>query len=119
MLPHRSKSNWIASVSYSILYLIRFITVRGQIAWVAYLVTRETVTGGSLRLEGGGLTAGQFPVAGNVAFFDNSPTMSTTEKPRSLAGRLELWLISVGMSVFAYLLEKVILRSVKSGGEKQ
>ena len=95
------------------------MTIRSRIAWVAYLVTCETVTGGSLRLEVGGLAAGQFPVAGNVAFLDNSPTMSTTVKPRSLAGRLELWLISLGMSVFAYLLEKVILRSVKSGGAKR
>jgi len=112
------QSNWIPSVSYSILYLIRFITIRGKIVWVAYPVTCETVTGGSLRLEVGGLAAGQFPVAGNVAFLDNSPTMSTTAKPRSLAGRLEFWLISIGMSVLAYLLEKMILRSVKGGGSK-
>jgi len=39
-------------------------------------------------------------------------------KPRSLVGRLEFWLISLGMSVCAYLLEKVILRSVKGGGAK-
>jgi len=63
--------------------------------------------------------ANQFPIADGVAVNDNGSTMSTTEKPRSLVGRLELWLISVGMSVFAYLLEKVILRSVKSGGAKQ
>lgn len=81
-------------------------------------MTYETVAGGSLRLEVGGLAAGQFPVAGNVAFLDNSPTMSTTVKPRSLAGRLEFLLISIGMSVLAYLLEKMILRSVKGGGAK-
>jgi len=69
-------------------------------------------------LEVGGLAAGQFPVAGNVAFLDNSPTMSTSAKPRSLAGRLEFLLISIGMSVLAYLLEKMILRSVKGGGAK-
>jgi hypothetical protein len=45
--------------------------------------------------------------------------MSTMMKPRSLVGRLELWLISTGMSVFAYLIEKLILRSVKSGGAKR
>ncbi len=39
-------------------------------------------------------------------------------KPRSFVGRLEFWLISLGMSVFAYLLERMILRSVKSGGAK-
>ncbi|MDH4301731.1 MAG: hypothetical protein OEV51_06605 [Nitrospira sp.] len=39
-------------------------------------------------------------------------------KPRSLGQRLEFWLISLGMSVLAYLLEKMILRSVKGGGSK-
>lgn len=62
--------------------------------------------------------ANQFPIADGVAVNDNSPTMSTTAKPRSLVGRLEFWLISLGMSVFAYLLEKMILRSVKGGGAK-
>jgi hypothetical protein len=81
-------------------------------------MTCETVTGGSLRLGVGDLAAAQFPVAGNVAFLDNGPTMSTTAKPRSLAGRLEFFLISIGMSVLAYLLEKMILRSVKGGGAK-
>lgn len=118
MLPRRSKSNWTASVSYSGLYLIRFITVRGDIAWVAYLVTCETVTSGNLRLEVGGLATGQFPLAGNVAFLNNSPTMSKTTKHRSLGGRLEFGLISLGMSVLAYLLEKMILRSVKAGRAK-
>ncbi|MGQ0557533.1 MAG: hypothetical protein ACT4PN_16495 [Nitrospiraceae bacterium] len=81
-------------------------------------MTCETVTGGILKLEVGGLAAGQFPVAGDVGFLNNGPTMSTTAKPRSLAGRLEFLLISIGMSVLAYLLEKMILRSVKGGGEK-
>ena len=62
--------------------------------------------------------ANQFPIADGVAVNDNGPTMSTTVKPRSLAGRLEFWLISLGMSVLAYLLEKMILRSVKGGGSK-
>jgi len=69
-------------------------------------------------VEVGGSAASYFPLAGNAAFLDNAPTMSTTTKPRSLAGRLEFWLISLGMSVLAYLLEKMILRSVKSGGAK-
>jgi len=60
----------------------------------------------------------QFPLAGNLASLDNDQTMSTTTKPRSLVGRLEFWLISLGMSVCAYLLEKMILRSVKSGRAK-
>jgi hypothetical protein len=60
--------------------------------------------------------ANQFPIADNAAFLDNVLTMSTTMKPRSFAGRLEFRLISLGMSVLAYLLEKMILRSVKSGG---
>lgn len=68
-------------------------------------------------MEVGGLAAGYFPLAGNLAFLDNSLRMSTTAKPRSLAGRLEFWLISLGMSVLAYLLEKMILRSVKGGAK--
>jgi hypothetical protein len=39
-------------------------------------------------------------------------------KPRSPGQRLEFWLISLGMSVFAYLLERMILRSVKNSGSK-
>jgi len=62
--------------------------------------------------------ANQFPIADGVAVNDNGPTMSTKMKPRSLAGRLEFLLISIGMSVLAYLLEKMILRSVKGGGAK-
>jgi hypothetical protein len=62
--------------------------------------------------------ANQFPIADGVAVNDNSPTMSTKMKPRSLAGRLEFLLISIGMSVLVYLLEKMILRSVKGGGAK-
>lgn len=58
---------------------------------------------------------GHISLAGNVAFLDNAPTMGMTQKSRSLAGRLEFRLISLGMSVFAYLLEKMILRSVKGG----
>ncbi len=64
------------------------------------------------------LGTNQFPIAGNMAFLDNSPAMSIEMKPQSLRQRLEFGLISFGMSVFAYLLEKMILRSVKSGGAK-
>lgn len=63
----------------------------------------------------GGLAAEQFPLAGKTTFLDNAPTMGTTARPRSLAGKLEFRLISIGMSVFAYLLEKMILRSTKGG----
>jgi hypothetical protein len=62
--------------------------------------------------------ANQFPIADGVAVNDNGLTMSTKMKPRSLAGRFEFLLISIGMSVLAYLLEKMILRSVKGGGSK-
>jgi len=44
--------------------------------------------------------------------------MGLTTKPESLRYRLERGVISLGMSVFAYLLEKMILRSVKSGKAK-
>ncbi|OQW38033.1 MAG: hypothetical protein A4E19_11635 [Nitrospira sp. SG-bin1] len=60
----------------------------------------------------------QSPIASGEAVNDNGPTRSTRMKPRSFVGRLEFWLISLGMSVFAYLLERMILRSVKSGGAK-
>ena len=63
----------------------------------------------------GGLAAEQFPLAGKTTFLDNASTMGMTARPRSLAGKLEFRLISIGMSVFAYLLEKMILRSVKGG----
>ncbi|MBH0208778.1 MAG: hypothetical protein HP495_09765 [Nitrospira sp.] len=55
------------------------------------------------------------PLAGKTTFLDNAPTMGMTARPRSLAGKLEFRLISIGMSVFAYLLEKMILRSAKGG----
>jgi hypothetical protein len=59
------------------------------------------------------LAAEQFPLAGKTTFLDNAPTMDTTARPRSLSAKLEFRLISIGMSVFAYLLEKMILRSAK------
>ncbi len=64
------------------------------------------------------ISYGSIPLAGNATLLDNAPTMGITARPRSLAGKLEFRLISIGMSVFAYLLEKMILRSVKSGGSK-
>jgi hypothetical protein len=35
-----------------------------------------------------------------------------------LARRVEHWLISLGMTVIAFLLERVILRSIKNGEAK-
>jgi hypothetical protein len=35
-----------------------------------------------------------------------------------LVRRVEHWLISLGMAVIAYLLERVILRSIKNGEAK-
>lgn len=64
------------------------------------------------------LTTSQFPIASSVASVDNSAARSIEMKPRSLGQRLEFLLISIGMSVLAYLLEKMILRSVKGGGAK-
>ncbi|NGZ97883.1 MAG: hypothetical protein CV089_17465 [Nitrospira sp. WS110] len=64
------------------------------------------------------LTATQFPLADVNDIIDNAPTMSREMKSRSPVRRLESCLISLGMSVFAYLLEKMILRSVKGGKAK-
>jgi hypothetical protein len=44
--------------------------------------------------------------------------MSSERKARPLVRQLEFWLISFGMSVFAYLLEQMILRSLKKSGAK-
>jgi hypothetical protein len=44
--------------------------------------------------------------------------MSSERKARSLVQQLEFWLISFGMSVFAYLLERMILRSLKKSEAK-
>jgi len=36
---------------------------------------------------------------------------------QALMRQIEHWLIAIGMSAIAYLLEKVILRSLKNGSE--
>ncbi|NGZ02721.1 MAG: hypothetical protein CV090_06690 [Nitrospira sp. WS238] len=62
----------------------------------------------------------QFPIADGQAVIDNLPMPSNLTKSASspLIRRLEHWLISLGMSVIAYLLERVILRSIKNDGAK-
>jgi len=43
----------------------------------------------------------------------------TTKPPHQpLVRQAEYWIISLGMSVIAYLLERVILRSIKNGEAK-
>lgn len=64
------------------------------------------------------LAMGEFPIAGNAAFLDNYRMTSTNMKPRSFAQRCEYLVISLGMSALALLLEKMVLRSVKSDGAK-
>jgi hypothetical protein len=59
-----------------------------------------------------------FPLAGPHSISNNA-LVSTHTSPyfrRSPQRWFEYWLISLGMSVIAYLLEKVILRSVKDDG---
>ncbi|MBS0151552.1 MAG: hypothetical protein JSR31_11475 [Nitrospira sp.] len=59
-----------------------------------------------------------FPLAGPHGVGNNA-LVSTHTSPsfrRSPQRWFEYWLISLGMSVIAYLLEKVILRSVKGDG---
>lgn len=62
--------------------------------------------------------ASHLPIAGSESFADNSPVTSGEMKSRSATQQLEFWLISLGMSVLAYVLEKMIIRSVKNGGAK-
>ena len=61
----------------------------------------------------------EFPLAGNGSISDNALAMSSVLKSRSFVHRLESSLISVGMSVLAYLLERMILRSLKKSGTKR
>lgn len=61
----------------------------------------------------------EFPLAGNRSISDNRLAMSSVLKSRSFVHRLESLLISFGMSVFAYLLERMILRSLKKSGTKR
>lgn len=62
----------------------------------------------------------QFPLADGEAVIDNLFMSSNSTKSvyHALVRRLEHWLISLGMSVIAYLLERVILRSIKNDGAK-
>jgi hypothetical protein len=62
----------------------------------------------------------QFPIADDKAVIDNLPMLSDSTKSvyHPLVRRLEHWVISLGMSVIAYLLERVILRSIQNGGAK-
>ena len=62
----------------------------------------------------------QFPIADSKAVIDNlpMPRNSTESVYHPLVRRLEHWFISLGMSVIAYLLERVILRSIKNDGAK-
>ena len=62
----------------------------------------------------------QFSIADGEAVIDNPPMVSNATKSlhHPLVRRLEHWLISLGMSVIAYLLERVILRSIKNSGAK-
>lgn len=63
----------------------------------------------------------QFSIEDSEAIIDNLPMLSNVTKTlhHPLVRRLEHWLISLGMSVIAYLLERVILRSIKNSGAKR
>lgn len=62
----------------------------------------------------------QFSIAGGGAVVDNAPVAGNVTKPlhQPLVRRVEHWLISLVMSVIAYLLERVILRSIKDSDAK-
>ena len=60
----------------------------------------------------------EFLLASNGSISNNGLAMSSVLKSRSFVHRLESSLISLGMSVFAYLLERMILRSLKKNGAK-
>lgn len=59
----------------------------------------------------------QFPLAEGEAVIDNVPVTSKVTKSlhQPLIRRVEHWFISLGMLVIAYLLERVILRSITPG----
>ncbi|MDK2742016.1 MAG: hypothetical protein H8K03_09695 [Nitrospira sp.] len=61
-----------------------------------------------------------FPLADDKAVVDNDCMSGDTTKPlhQPLVRQAEYWIISLGMSVIAYLLERVILRSIKNGEAK-
>lgn len=39
-------------------------------------------------------------------------------RPRSPLRRFERWLVGLGMAVIAFILEKVVMRSVRKGGKE-
>lgn len=59
---------------------------------------------------------GKSHLAGNGSSSDNGLAMGSVLKSRSFVHRLENLLISFGMSVFAYLLERMVLRSFRKSG---
>lgn len=66
------------------------------------------------------LEKGSVSLADAEAFIDNSRMINgpTKNLHQSLLRQIEYRLISIGMSVIAYLLERVILRTIKRGGTK-
>jgi hypothetical protein len=66
------------------------------------------------------LEQGSASLADGGAFIDNNHMIngSTENLHRSFMRQIEYRFISVGMTVIAYLLERVILRSIKRGGTK-
>ena len=60
------------------------------------------------------------PIADSAAIIDNAAVAGNALTPSHLPliRRVEHWLIALGMTVIAYLLEKVILRSVRDSGPK-
>ncbi len=61
-----------------------------------------------------------FPIADRETVIDNAAVARNAMKPlhQPLVRWVEHWIISLGMSVIAYLLERVILRSIKNSGAK-
>jgi hypothetical protein len=43
-------------------------------------------------------------------------TTRSTPKPRGIR-RLERWLVGLAMAVIAFILERIVMRSVKKGGD--
>ena len=44
--------------------------------------------------------------------------MTEARRPRSPLRRLERWIVGVGMALIAFILEKVVMRSVRRGETK-
>ncbi|MHC9063927.1 hypothetical protein ACYX34_14730 [Nitrospira sp. CMX1] len=60
------------------------------------------------------------PIADSDALIDNAYVTNDHAKPRhqSFTRQMEYWFLSLGMSIIAYTLEKVILRSLKNSRVK-